>query len=107
MVKGGCSDDGFEYFRGWLIAQGRSYFEAALADPERAAERVEGREAECEGMLGIGLQAFARRSKKPMPCGLVPRPARATGADWKEEDLPKLFPRLIRRFGEGGELAKE
>ncbi|MBB6566504.1 hypothetical protein HNR71_002141 [Kribbella sandramycini] len=22
LINGGCSDDGFEYFRGWLIAQG-------------------------------------------------------------------------------------
>jgi len=29
IANGGCSDDGFEYFRGWLIAKGRSYFEAA------------------------------------------------------------------------------
>src|SRR5690242_19263203 len=26
-VNGGASDDGFDYFRGWLIAQGRETFE--------------------------------------------------------------------------------
>src|SRR6185436_3466902 len=35
IVNGGCSDDGFDYFRGWLIAQGRAYFEATLREPER------------------------------------------------------------------------
>ncbi len=40
VVNGGCSDDGFEYFRGWLIGQGGAYFEAALKDPERAADNV-------------------------------------------------------------------
>ena len=33
IVNGGCSDDCFDYFRGWLIAQGREYFETALASP--------------------------------------------------------------------------
>lgn len=98
LVKGGCSDDGFEYFRGWLIAQGRSYFEAALADPERAADHADGPEAECEAILGVGMRAVVCRSKKPMPCGLTPRPVRATGSDWKEEDLPRLYPRLAARF---------
>jgi hypothetical protein len=41
IVNGGCSDDGFDYFRGWLIAQGRDYFEAALENPERAADKAE------------------------------------------------------------------
>jgi hypothetical protein len=26
VINGGCSDDGFDYFRGWLIAQGREVF---------------------------------------------------------------------------------
>jgi hypothetical protein len=27
LINGGYSDDGFEYFRGWLIVQGRDVFE--------------------------------------------------------------------------------
>jgi hypothetical protein len=34
LINGGASDDGFEYFRGWLIAQGRKVYEQALADPD-------------------------------------------------------------------------
>ncbi|WP_411152717.1 DUF4240 domain-containing protein [Streptomyces sp. A30] len=33
MINGGCSDDGFDYFRGRLIVQGRDPFEQALANP--------------------------------------------------------------------------
>lgn len=98
LVKGGCSNDGFDYFRGWLIAQGRTYFEAALADAERAADRAEGRDSECEEMLGVALQAWAQRSKKPMPAVLVAQPARATGPEWTEADLPRLYPQLAARF---------
>lgn len=35
IMSGGCSDDGFEYFRCWVIAQGREAFEVARTDPER------------------------------------------------------------------------
>jgi hypothetical protein len=38
---GGCSDDGFDYFRCWLIAQGKEIYEAALANPESLAD-IEG-----------------------------------------------------------------
>lgn len=32
VVLGGCSDDGFDYFRFWLISRGRKIFEKALED---------------------------------------------------------------------------
>jgi hypothetical protein len=38
VITGGCSDDGFEYFRGWLIAQGREVFERSVADPDSLAD---------------------------------------------------------------------
>jgi len=34
IINGGCSDDGFEYFRRWLIGQGEAVYTAALRDPE-------------------------------------------------------------------------
>jgi hypothetical protein len=67
QINGGCSDDGFEYFRGWLIAQGREVFERAVADPDTLAELpVIQREAvngvcdlECESMYGVVWDAYA------------------------------------------------
>ncbi|MFD8951587.1 DUF4240 domain-containing protein [Streptomyces xanthophaeus] len=38
LAHGGCSDDGFDYFRGWLIAQGCDVFERVAADPDALAE---------------------------------------------------------------------
>ena len=34
VALGGCSDDAFEAFRGWVISRGRAIFEAALEDPD-------------------------------------------------------------------------
>ncbi|MCL2863355.1 MAG: DUF4240 domain-containing protein [Methanimicrococcus sp.] len=34
IVCGGCSDDGFDYFRAWLISKGRAVYEAALENPD-------------------------------------------------------------------------
>lgn len=34
VVLGGCSDDGFDYFRFWLIAQGRNVFYNALENAD-------------------------------------------------------------------------
>ncbi|MGW3510034.1 DUF4240 domain-containing protein [Streptomyces sp. NPDC000994] len=38
-IEGGsCSDDGFDYFALWLVAQGRGPYEAVLADPDALAD---------------------------------------------------------------------
>jgi hypothetical protein len=38
LINGGASDDGFYYFRCWLIGMGREIYQAALADPESLAD---------------------------------------------------------------------
>jgi hypothetical protein len=38
LIVNECSEDRFEYFRCWLIAQGRQVYEAALADPDSLAD---------------------------------------------------------------------
>ena len=40
LMRGGCSDDGFDYFRGWLVAQGRAVWERAVADPDSLADAL-------------------------------------------------------------------
>jgi hypothetical protein len=67
LMNGGASDDGFDYFRGWLISQGRKVFEAALENPDSLAEVVEdGAEAdfgfENEDMLNIAMRAWINKS---------------------------------------------
>ncbi len=37
VMMDGCSDDSFDYFRGWLIAQGRDVYMGALAEPDSLA----------------------------------------------------------------------
>src|SRR4051812_26519959 len=40
VINGGCSDDAFDYFRGWLLAQGQAVFESALSDPDTLVDVV-------------------------------------------------------------------
>src|SRR5262245_12400516 len=41
LINRGCSDDGFEYFRDWLILQGRDVFQAAVSNPDTLADVVD------------------------------------------------------------------
>ncbi|WP_018653611.1 DUF4240 domain-containing protein [Actinomadura flavalba] len=74
LINGGSSDDGFDYFRGWLLLQGRETYTAAVADPDalavhpavRAAAET-GEELEWEPALGIAWDAHRRAFGEVIP----------------------------------------
>jgi hypothetical protein len=100
IMMGGCSDDGFEYFRGWLIAQGRAYFEAALHNPEQAAANATGdADEECEDILYVAAIAYEDKTGEALPNLGVVFPAEPAGEEWDEDGLESLYPDLCARFG--------
>src|SRR5436190_9856993 len=60
IINGGCSDDGFDYFRGWLILQGEPVFSEALRDPDSlaAVPMSENFDVECEAILYAAGNAY-------------------------------------------------
>ncbi|MFD9245177.1 DUF4240 domain-containing protein [Streptomyces sp. NPDC059556] len=76
IANGGCSDDGFDYFCGWLIAQGREVFERVVADPDALAElpivqscAADGVDLEGEDILGIAWNAHISATGDRLPPG--------------------------------------
>jgi hypothetical protein len=112
VVHGGASDDGFEYFRRWLISKGRGVFERVVAEPDDLADLLV---PEVEGVLefeefsyvagdvwsqrtGKGIDEFyaAATSDRVLP-GAAPQ-----GTPFEEDEafLSTRYPKLWRRFGE-------
>jgi hypothetical protein len=101
LINGGCSDDGFDYFRGWLIAQGREVYFAALENPDSLADVLPQipdwqpwDELEFEDMLGIASSVYEERTGE-YPKMATPFPH--IEFDWDEEDhayFAKNFPKL-------------
>jgi hypothetical protein len=102
VLNGGCSDDGFDYFRGWLIAQGEAVFNAALADPESLAEVGE-LEVECERIWYAAHKAYEAKTGSEMPPDRVPCPKEPIGEEWDEEEVDQMYPRLAALWDEAGE----
>jgi len=98
IINGGCSDDCFDYFRGWLIAQGETVFYNALHDPETLAEVVEPEEAELEDMLYVASKAYERKTGQELPQGehIV---WQLNGKLWDEETKYAMYPKLTAKFG--------
>jgi len=98
---GGCSDDGFEYYRGWLISEGRRTFEAAKTAPESLVE-ITDQPIQLENMLMALRDAYELRAEKSLSINTRKRaPLKPIGKPWKEEDLPNRFPLTCKKFDFG------
>jgi len=101
IIDGGCSDDGFEYFRRGLIASGREKFEKALENPESLADWTEPDEVENEGIKYVSYKVYEEKSGGgKMPDDGLRYPSNPSGEPWEEDndDLERRFPALWAKF---------
>lgn len=105
IINGGCSNDTFDYFRSWLIGQGKEMFYKALHDPESLTSLISHRlEYDWEGLEYCAAEAYeaktgediysAQDNERSVPSFLK----EPMGEEWKEEDLPTRFPKLWEAF---------
>jgi len=97
IINGGCSDDCFEYFRGWLIAQGKDPFENALRDPQTLTP-IANPDADGEPMLYVAQTVYESKTGKDLPQPDVVQPSEPRGKQWDEESVDQLYPVLAARF---------
>ena len=123
VANGGASDDGFEYFRDWLISRGRTEFERVVRQPDDLADIVPADARHVLELEDFGNGALERWMEKT---GLEEARAadrlRASNChprtDWQSStpfethaptgssfrslptELEKRYPKVWRRFGE-------
>ena len=68
IMNGGCSDDGFEYFRNWIISRGKDTYYKAKENPDSLIlELVEGEDYyEFECFWYVALTAFENKTGKEL-----------------------------------------
>ena len=119
VLMGGCSDDAFDYFRGWLIGQGEEIYYKVMKDPEFLADYINEDNLDDEGfpqneeLLSVGVDAYTLIKTGDIEWdddihnellealdkkGL--QSVTDIEFDWEEDDLENLFPVLWGRFGE-------
>ena len=97
IINGGCSDDGFMYFRGWLIAQGDAAYNGALLDPESLLDVEVGFEgAECESIRYVAWSAYERITGTEMP--LPVRGEDDITLDWSDDTVGSKYPKLAAKY---------
>lgn len=106
ILLDGVSDDAFDAFRCWLIAQGREVFEGAVHDADSLARLLDGFDEELDGdgeEVGYAAdEAYLQLTGTVMPeLGLpeIPEDPEGVSLDLEDESaLADRLPRLWERF---------
>ncbi len=99
IIGGGCSNDKFSDFRSTLISMGRQTFEHALADPQWLADvDYDADMADYEGYQYVpGKVEHDLNGRQDFPRSR-PHPKAPSGAEWDEDKVAKLFPKLAQKY---------
>lgn len=99
IINGGASDDGFTYFRAWLVMQGRQNFEAAMTQAERAADSAgTDYQNECEAVMYVAGDVYQAKTGRVLPYWPLDYSPEPKGKRWSEDEVDKLYPALSRKF---------
>ncbi|MFH9015047.1 DUF4240 domain-containing protein [Streptomyces sp. NPDC017943] len=106
VLLDGASDDAFDFFRCWLIGQGREVFEGALHDPDALAGLLDDFDEEIDGdgeELGYAAdEAYEQLTGVVAPdleIAAPPPEPEGTPLDFENERLlAERYPRLWERF---------
>ena len=113
LMNGGCSDDGFEYFRLWVISRGRKVYEAAMANPDNLIDYIDDDDEmdffEFELFWYVALGAFEEAVDAELYDYIDDENFKTCEGNypnfefnWEEDDpesMQKLCPRLFEKFG--------
>lgn len=102
IINGGCSDDGFDYFRAWMISKGKKTFENAMIDPQSLGEVIgKDENTEFEDFLSIGREAYRKKTGKEDFYDRTESLAYPEiEFDWNEDEdqLKNKFPVLFEKY---------
>ncbi len=100
IINGGCSDDSFMDFRGWLIGQGEEIYSKTLSDPDSLSELDNLEEdMDWEGYGYLAFAVYEKKTGKEMPINPeTNQPSEPKGEEWDEEELDQLLPNLSKKY---------
>ncbi|MFG2548645.1 DUF4240 domain-containing protein [Streptomyces sp. NPDC048581] len=106
VLLDGASDDAFDFFRCWLIGQGREVYEGGVHDPDSLADLLDDFDEEFDGdaeELGYAAdEAYEQLTGTVAPdLGIPPAPGEPVGTpvDFENERaLAERLPKLWERF---------
>ncbi|WP_067141248.1 DUF4240 domain-containing protein [Oceanivirga salmonicida] len=107
LMNGGCSDDGFDYFKNWVVSKGKDTYYRAKENPDSLSEcfnqENEG-EFEFESLDYVAVEVFEKKTGKSiydyMPKASFNR--NEFEFNWNEDDtesMKAICPKIFEKVG--------
>jgi Protein of unknown function (DUF4240) len=97
IVRRGCGDDAFDYFKVWAVSKGEKAFNAIKSILENELLSIFDEDPQLEEFLSLAENVYEDKTSDLMPPIKV-KISKLTGKKWDEDNLPKIFPTLCKLF---------
>ncbi len=105
LMNGGCSDDGFDYFKNWVISRGKEVYYNAKKNPDTLSDYYtdgdEG-EFEFESLDYVAVDAFENKTEEDLYDYMPERTFYRSNFEfnWEEDDkesMKRICPKLFEK----------
>jgi hypothetical protein len=97
IVRGGCGDDAFDYFKAWVISKGKNTFQAIKQLKIQELKHHFDEDPQFEEILSLSESVYESKTGELMPLVKVKR-QKLIGAEWDENNIELEFPELCKLF---------
>lgn len=97
IVRRGCGDDGFDYFRIWAVSKGQKNFEAIKQLDTTLLKNIFDEDPQLEELLSLAETVYEDKTGEIMKEVKI-KQSKLKGKKWSEENIAKDFPVLCNLF---------
>lgn len=97
IVRRGCGDDGFDYFKTWVVSKGEQAYNAVLSLDEKSLLDVFDEDPQLEELMYLAGEIYEDKTGDIMKPIKV-KHQKIKGNEWTEENLQTVFPTLCKIF---------
>lgn len=101
IVRRGCGDDEFDYFKIWAVSKGQNKFDIIKVLEISQLKDVIDEDPQLEDLLYLAETVYENKTTEIMKEVKVNR-SKLTGKKWSEENITKDFPILCKLFNFAG-----
>lgn len=98
IVRRGCGDDEFDYFKAWSVSKGKLAFEVIKDIKETELISIFDEDPQLEEFYYLAEQVYEDKTSDLLQPAKV-KASKLTGKRWDEDKLPQTFPTLCKLFG--------
>lgn len=99
IVRRGCGDDAFDYFKAWVISKGKKAFEDIKILNISELKQHFDEDPQLEEMYSLAENVYENKTGEIMS-PLIVKKQKLSGQEWNEENLEKEFPEIWKIFGQ-------